>query len=219
MKDFFESYLSEAPWLILERGWDPDRQGVFETFFTLGNGYVASQGVLEELPLNSSPGTFFAGLYDKTGAQVTELINAPNPISIRIAVGGEKLDVMAMDVLDHKRILDIKKGLLVRRTLYSSTTKKRFDYQSIRFFSLHNKHLAVMRIAVTPLDSNVHFTIESSIDCSVTNRGLVTEGEKRHFHIVDFLKEGNISYICNKTLEKEILIAFASQMTAAIQNK
>jgi len=219
MKGFFDPHLSDTAWHIVERGWDRDRQAVFETLFTLGNGYLGSRGVLEELPAGSTPGTYFAGLYDKTGAQVTELINAPNPISLRIAVGGEKLDVTAMDILDHTRILDMRNGLLVRRTLYSTAAKRRLDYQSIRFFSYHSKHLAVMQIAVTPLDQAAHFTIESSVDCSVTNRGLVTEGDKRHFHIADFLKKGSINYICNKTLEKEILIAYASQLTAAIQKR
>jgi kojibiose phosphorylase len=219
MKEHFESFLSDAAWHVVERGWDRDRQAVFETLFTLGNGYLASRGVLEELPAGSAPGTYFAGLYDKTGAQVTELINAPNPISLRIAIGGEKLDVAAMDVLHHERILDMRNGLLVRRTRYATAAKRRLDYQSLRFFSRHQKHLAVMQVAVTPLDQAAHLTIESSVDGSVTNRGLVTEGEKRHFHIANFLKKGSINYICNKTLEKEILVAYASQLTTAIQKR
>jgi kojibiose phosphorylase len=218
-KDHFDSFLSDPAGHIVERGWDRDRQAVFETLFTLGNGYLASRGVLEELPAGATPGTYFSGLYDKTGAQVTELINAPNPISLRIAIGGEKLDVAAMDVLHHERILDMRNGLLSRRTLYTTAAKKRLDYQSLRFFSQHQKHLAVMQVAVTPLDQAAHFTIESSVDCSVTNRGLVTEGDKRHFHIADFVKKGAINYICNKTLEKEILLAYASQLTIAIQKR
>ncbi|MBW1688361.1 MAG: glycoside hydrolase family 65 protein, partial [Deltaproteobacteria bacterium] len=139
--------------------------------------------------------------------------------SLRVAVGGERLDVTTMDVQEHSRILDMRRGLVARRTLYSTATGKGLDYQSLRFFSLHSRHVAVMQVAVTPLDQSCLFTIVSSVDCSVTNRGLVTEGEKRHFHIAEFLKKGSVNYICNKTLEKEILIAYASQMTAAIQRR
>ena len=42
-KDHFDSFLSDPAWHIVERGWDRDRQGVFETLFTLGNGYLASR--------------------------------------------------------------------------------------------------------------------------------------------------------------------------------
>ena len=41
--------------------------------------------------------------------------------------------------------------------------------------------------------------------------GLVTEGAKRHFHIYDYHDEGSVSYLCTKTLEEEVLLAYAHQ--------
>ena len=74
------SYLSRPEWYILDIGWDPSKQRNTETLLTLGNGYLGSRGVLEESPVDGQPGTFFAGLFDDTGAQVTEMINAPQLI-------------------------------------------------------------------------------------------------------------------------------------------
>jgi len=212
MTDYFDEYLSGTQWLIYERGRDSELQVVNETLFSLGNGYITSRGILEEIPFASIPGTFFAGVFDKVGAMFTELVNAPNPMDFRISVNGEKLDVSAMNLLDHKRILDMHKGILVRRTIYSSAKKKRFNYQSMRFISHADKHIAVMKIHITPLDDTAEFTVESNINVAITNKGLVTEGRKKHFHISEVSKSGKSNYLCTKTLEKEILIAYASQL-------
>ncbi len=220
MGDEFEKYLSSSDWHIVEYGWDPERQSVHETLFTLANGYVGSRGVLEEIPVDARPGTFFAGLFDSTGAQVPELINAPNPISIQISVGGEKLDVSAMDVLDHKRILDMRHGLLFRDTLYRTTIgKKKVRYRSLRFFSMANPHVAVMQVSLTPVSGQLSFTVRSAVDTSVTNAGLVTEGDKRHFHIYEHSYHGDANYICTKTLESETLIAYASEAVIHVNGK
>ncbi len=212
MEDYFENYLSDTHWQIFETGWDPKLQNVHETQFALGNGYIGSRAILEENPPDCRPGTFFAGIYEGTRALVPELINAPNPIDFRISINGEKLGVTAMDILNHKRILDMHKGILVRRTIYSNARKKRFDYQSMRFFSMHDKNTAVMQIYVTPVDEDATFTLTNSIDTSIMNMGLVTEGKKKHVTIVESNKFGNVNCVCTKTIEKEILITYASQV-------
>ncbi|MEE9614331.1 MAG: glycosyl hydrolase family 65 protein [Thermodesulfobacteriota bacterium] len=212
MEDHFESYLSGIQWQIFETAWDPGVQNVCETQFTLGNGYVGSRGILEENPPGCRPGTFFAGLYEGTRALVPEIVNAPNPIDFRISVDGEKLGVVAMDVLDHKRTLDMRGGILTRRTVYSNARKKRFDYQSMRFFSMHDKNVAVMRIYVTPLDEDADLTITSAVDSSVVNKGLVTEGDKKHISVIEAGGSGDSNYLCVKTVEKGSLIAYASKV-------
>jgi kojibiose phosphorylase len=212
MPEPLERYLSSSEWHIVELGWDPARQNASESLFALGNGHLGSRGILEEIPTGAQPGTFFAGLYDNTGAQVTELVNAPNPIFFQVAIGGEKLDVSAMDVRDHRRILDLQRAVLFRETLFRTTrTKNRVRYQSVRFFSMHNPHVAVMQVAITPLDEAAVFTVRTSVDTGVTNMGLVTEGAKRHFHIHDYHNEGAVNYLCTKTLEQETLLAYAHQ--------
>ena len=86
--------------------------------FTGGNGFIGSRGVLEEIPERAMPGTFIAGLYDKSGAQVEELVNLPNPINFIVAAEGEKLDMRFMEYLHHRRYLDMQKGMLFRRTIF-----------------------------------------------------------------------------------------------------
>ena len=209
-KDFFKDLLSEDSWLIKEKNWERSLQGVRESLFTLGNGYLGSRGILEEIPYDSNRGTYIAGLYDKAGAQVTELANLPNPINFKIIVQGEKIDAVAMDVLSHQRILDMKKGLLSRRTLFANARKQKFDYQSLRFFSKDNPHLGVMRVYFTALDEPVEILVESSIDSAVTNKGILSEGRKEHFEITKLTNFKNINYLCVETFESKVSVAYAS---------
>jgi len=210
MKDFFKNLLSEDDWLIKEKNWERRLQGVRESLFTLGNGYLGSRGVLEEIPYDANQGTYIAGLYDKAGAQVTELVNLPNPIKFKIVVQGEKVDVVAMDVLSQERTLDMKKGLLKRKALFKNSKRQRFDYQSLRFFSKDDPHLGIMRIYFTPLDSGADILVESSIDASVTNKGILSEGRKEHFGITKLTSFKDINYLCVETFESKVSVGYAA---------
>ncbi|MCK4532754.1 glycoside hydrolase family 65 protein [bacterium] len=218
MANYFTQYLSPPSWLIISEGWDPKQQNVIETQLTLGNGNIGSRGILEEIPRNCFPGTFFSNIYDKAGAQVTEIVNAPNPIDFRVISEGEKLDVTAMDVHKHKRIMDMQKGFLIRKTIYQNSKKKKFNYQSMRFFSMHDPHIAVMKVYITPLDDSAHITVESAVNSSITNKGVVTEGNKKHVDIIEFVKHDNVNYLCFKTLDRNILLAYGTQLKIE-QNK
>ncbi len=219
MANYFTHYLSNSAWLITSEGWHPKQQNIIETQLSLGNGYIGSRGILEEIPRNCFPGTFFSNIYDKAGAQVTELVNAPNPIDFRVISKGEKLDVTAMDVLEHKRILDMHKGFLIRKTIYKNSKKKRFKYQSMRFFSMFDTHIAAMQVCITPIDDSAHFTIESAVNSSITNKGVITEGNKKHVDIIEFNKYDNVNYLCFKTLDQNILLAYGTQLKIEQNNK
>jgi len=219
MKEKLEQYLSDESWHITEDGWDPATQASYESIFTLGNGYLSSRGALEGGPFGSSVGTYIAGIFDNTGAQVTELINAPNPFYIKITSKGEKLDNVSMDVLEHKRILDMKKGILYRDTVFSNSKKMRFHYRSLKFISMNNKHTGVIRIYLTPLDASSTFTVQSSIDVSVTNKGVLTEGRKKHFDIKEISKIKNVSYASVQTFQHKMLIGCASQLSVIQKNR
>ena len=219
MKDYFTPYLSDSSWHIAENAWEPQMQALRETQFTIGNGYVSSRGSLEENPYDSYAGTYIAGLFDNTGAQVTELVNTPNPFFFKIVSQGEKLDNIAMDIAEHKRILDMKNGLLYRRTIFSNSKKKRFSYQSLKFISMGNKHMGVMRIYLTPLDSAASFTIQVGVDASTINKGVLTEGRKKHYYITDLSKVGNMHYTSVETFQHNIHIGYACHLTVKHRNK
>ena len=110
--------LSSPEWLITEDGFDPERASVRETLCTVGNGYLGTRGTLEEGHAGDLSGTYLAGVYDAHDTPVVDLVNAPDWLSFAVYVDGARLDVRNAAVLDHERTLDLRTGLLYRRTVF-----------------------------------------------------------------------------------------------------
>lgn len=210
MKDRYLKYNNDYCWLITEEGWVRELQGVRESQFALGNGFLGSRGVLEEMPYDARPGTYLAGLYDTVGSQVAELVNLPNPFNFKITTGGEKVGVIAMEVIKHRRTLNIRHGLLCRHTTLEDTDKKRYDYQSLRFVSMADKNIGVMQVVFTPLDGPATITIETGIDTSVYNAGTVTEGRKKHFRVKELGQFKNEGFLVADTFNRSHSVIFRS---------
>ncbi|MCQ9207346.1 MAG: glycoside hydrolase family 65 protein [Omnitrophica bacterium] len=215
MKGKFAKYLSGKDWLIFEKDWPGGKPGVAESLFTLGNGYLGSRGIYEEIPEGTEPGTYIAGVYDSAASMVPELVNAPNPIDFRIIVEGEKLDIGRMNVVENERILDMGKGFILRRTVFSDTKKRRFLYESLRFFSLSEPHIGAMQVYLKALDKPAKIIVQDTVDDSVTNLGSLLEGRKRHTQLVGVSTSGDINYLCVKTFTRKIWIAYASFLAVA----
>jgi kojibiose phosphorylase len=209
-------YLSSEPWLIREEGWQKSLQNVNEARFAQGNGTIGIRGVLEELPHDARPGTFFAGLYDRMTAQESDLVNLPNPLQFNLMVCQEKVGVAAMKVVAHKRWLDMRNGSLVRRTTFQDRHRHRYDYRSVRFVSMKAKSLIGMRVYFTPLDHKAEITVKSSVDVSVWNSGVLTEGNKRHFQLTQVFQNDKAWYLCVKTLEGRSLVAYATHLNVQV---
>ncbi len=219
MKDYYTKYNTEYPWLIKEEGWVRSLQGVRETQLALGNGFLGSRAVLEEIPYEAKTGTYISGIYDRIGSRVAELVNLPNPFNFKIAVGGERVGVVTMDVVEHRRTLNLRHGLLCRHSVFQDSKKRRYDYQSLRFVSMHNKNIGVMQIIFTPLDGTIIASIETGIDTSVYNEGILTEGHKRHFRVKELGQFNNEGYLIVETFAKMHTVILRSGFYYKIRGK
>jgi kojibiose phosphorylase len=219
MKNSYSHYLDDDLWQIEELEWVKSLQSIRESQFALGNGYFGTRGLLEEVPYDAMPGTYISGVYDKMHAQVAELVNLPNAFNFRFTAKGEKLGMVAMDVLRHKRVLNLKKGLLIRHTLYQNSKKARFDYKSLRFVSMDCKNIGVMQISLTALDGPCEIDLNSGIDTSVSNAGVLTEGQKRHFRTKELGQTHNAGYLIVDTLEKKHTVVYWAGFYYEVGNK
>jgi len=210
MKDYYSKYKTEYPWLIKEEGWVRSLLRVREAQLALGNGFLGSRAVLEEIPYDAQPGTYIAGVYDRIGSQVAELVNLPNPFNFKIMIDGEKLGVVTMDVVEHRRILNLRHGLLCRHTVFQDRKKRKYDYQTLRFVSMQDKNIGVMQIIFTPLDDGVEVSIETGIDTSVYNVRTVNEGRKKHFRVKEVGQFENEGYLIVETFGKLHTVIFRS---------
>ncbi len=210
MKNIYANHTADDLWLIKETEFVRELQGIRESQFALGNGYLGSRGVYEEIPYDAHAGTYIAGLYDQMAAQVSEMVNLPNPVNFQFSIEGEKLDPLAMDIIRHKRALNLKKAVLVRQTVFKDRKNRCYDYQSIRFLSGHDKNIGVMRIALTPLDGPCTIDINTGIDTSIANAGILSEGRKKHFRIKELGQYRNAGFLVCDTFEKKYTIVYWS---------
>ncbi|NQS99875.1 MAG: glycoside hydrolase family 65 protein, partial [Candidatus Omnitrophica bacterium] len=161
-------------------------------------------------PYEAKPGTYLAGVYDKIGSQVSELVNLPNPFNFKITADGEKLGVITMDVTEHKRILNLRSGILSRQTTLQDSKKRKYVYQSLRFVSMQDKNIGVLQVAFTPLSHRAHISVETGIDTSVYNSGTATEGRKKHFRVKELGQFNNEGYLTVETYGKLHTVIFRS---------
>ncbi len=219
MKGLYSQYTLDDHWVIKETEWAPDLQSLREVQFSQGNGYLGVKGILESIPYDSSSGVFISGLYDKVGSQVDELVNLPNPVNFKFTVEGQKLDEVAMDVVDHKRALNMKKGVLVRKTLFQDRKKRRYEYESLRFISMHDKNVGAMQIALTALDDDCKVDVHTNIDTSVSNAAIISEGRKKHFRVCQLGQHDNAGYLVIETFAKKFTVVYWSGFYYQINNK
>lgn len=206
---FIEKFSADKEWTIFEEKIAMEKMGFYETLFTLGNGYVGSRGILEEGYEKAYPGTYFAGVYNKHKGRPSEIVNAPNPVCLEIYVEDKKLSANNMKVLKHRRMLDIKRALLIRRTVFMYGDK-RYEYESMRFFSIRHIHLAIMTFSFRSLDSDVRVVIRQIMDATSRNE-VQPDGSKpiKHYEIKRKLEGNGKLYLEAKTKESGISIGMA----------
>jgi len=187
-------------WIVCEEKVEKEKRGYWETLFTLGNGYLGSRGALEERIEHS--GTYLAGIYDNE-----RIVNSPNPICLDIWVEGSKLDID--QVLEHKRALDMRRGLLLRHTVFKQN-KRRFDYRSKRFFSPVNRHLGGILATFKSLDKDVEVVVRSKIE-GKGKKDLFGRPLNQYF-VTEVGEKGGLLYLVANTSELGIELCFATSL-------
>jgi kojibiose phosphorylase len=173
--------LSGDEWLVTESGFDPVRANTFETLLTVGNGRLGTRGTLEEGWVGERSGTFLSGVYDSHDATVIDLVNAPDWVGLAVLVDGVRLDVQTCKALEHERALDIRQGVLWRRTVFQDRRGRRTRVESLRFASFADRHLCAVRLEVTPENHSSTITVESGI-----------AGRRRNLDRLPFYPEGTV---------------------------
>ncbi|MDO9062949.1 MAG: glycosyl hydrolase family 65 protein [Microbacterium sp.] len=162
------------PWRLIETRADVDDGGLAESLFAVGNGYLGLRGNFEEGRTAYEHGTFINGLHETWPIAHAEraygfaevgqtIVNAPDTKTIRLYVDDEPLSISSADLLDYRRELDFRTGVLYRTLLWLTPAGKRVRVESERMVSFEERHLAIHRMRVTLLDATGPVTISSQI--------------------------------------------------------
>ncbi|MCX7709205.1 MAG: glycoside hydrolase family 65 protein [Clostridia bacterium] len=182
--EYISSILSEEEWLIHQEGYDNQLNQRYETLFTLSNGYKGTRGSLEEGSKFDHPGNYVAGIFDQSEANAKELVNTQHWHGIRLLAEGELLHPDHCKVLEFRRVLDMKKGLLARRTVLKDSKGRETLIEGLRYLSRSNVHRAAIVYCITPLNYSGTLIIASGVNGQVFNTQTIPKLDIRHLDII-----------------------------------
>lgn len=177
-----KNYVKFDEWNIIEEGFHPEENKIYESFMSLGNGYMGMRGNFEEdYSGNTLLGSYIAGVYypDKTRVgwwkngypeYFAKVLNAINFRGIRVSINGESLDLAtAKEVKDFTRILNMRDGYLERSFIAVSKDGKETKVSTKRFLSIVTKEVGAISYSVTPLNYDGEIEFTPYLDGNVTN--------------------------------------------------
>jgi maltose phosphorylase len=168
-------------WNIVQDGFDPVRNRVYESLFSLGNGHMGGRGNHEEAYSGDSlRGNYLAGVYYPDPTRVgwwkngypdyfAKVLNAADWTPIHVTVDGTSLDLAIADVPSYRRVLDMRKGELTRTFRATLPNGVTVDVQAVRLVSMVRSHLGAIRYRITPVINDVDLRISVQIDGDVVN--------------------------------------------------
>jgi kojibiose phosphorylase len=158
--------ISDPSWMLMEEGFELSREHEIESIFTVANGYVGTRGSVAERTTLSRPATFLAGVFEagKDSPASLELMQLPDWTQLRIFVERAPLSLENGTILEHRRLLDLKHGILFRTWRHEDPSGRVTRLMFARLVSLHDRHLLLQSVTVTPENYSGTVSIESSLE-------------------------------------------------------
>jgi trehalose/maltose hydrolase-like predicted phosphorylase len=204
-------------WQITEDRFNPGKLHSQETVYTIGNGYFGTRGSFEEGYPKATPATLLFGVFDKISVGKEELANAPDWLTIKLFVNGERFRLDRGKILDYQRTLDIQHGVLRRTVRWESPNGVRIRITSERFASLADEHVGAIRFSVTaeelpPTGENLDVFLWSALNMAVGNYDLL------HWEPVDQGCQSELLWLHTQTRHSSIQLVQTMSFTTGACN-
>lgn len=180
-------------WLLTFEGFDPEEEGHREVLCALGNGYFVTRGAAPESSADGVhyPGTYVAGVYNRLRSEIAgrsvaneSLVNVPNWLVLDVrAADGEWLGAPGTTVLDHHLELDMRRGVLTRRSRLQDVAGRIVAITQRRFVSVADQHLSGLQTTLVAENWSGALQVRSGLDGTVRNRGVARYAELPHDHL------------------------------------
>ena len=159
-----------AEWSLVEEGFTLTREHELESIFAIGNGYLGSRGSLAEGSGMSAPATFVAGLFDSQQGPTPGLAILPDWAKLSMNIEGQPLRLDTGRTLDHRRMLDMRQGILWREWRHEDAAGRITRLRGLRLASLADRRLLIQSVAVSPENYSGTASLEVPLDETVTHR-------------------------------------------------
>lgn len=161
------SKLRITPWRIESR--DAGDRSFLESIFSQGNGYMGARGYRPdqrgEHPAWRS--TFFAGFYEYVRPGITDMVNQPDFLGLQFRLNGR--DSEEHTCSEFRQTLDMEQSLVTWEYILTDDAGNRTQIKQERFLSMADRHIAALRLSVTPLNWSGSAEVIAGIDAGVEN--------------------------------------------------
>jgi kojibiose phosphorylase len=151
----------DPAWRIVEDGFVLSREHEIESVFAIGNGFVGARASLAEGSAMSAPATFVAGVFDTQPGSVPGLAALPDWASLLGRVDGSALRLDAGEVLEHRRVLDMRQGIVWRFWRHRDEAGRVTRVEGMRLASLADRHILLQSVTFTPENYSAELAVEA----------------------------------------------------------
>jgi alpha,alpha-trehalose phosphorylase len=162
------------PWAVTEPSLRLDLLGQTESIFALSNGHIGLRGNLDEGEPHVVPGTYLNGFFESLPLPYAErgygypeqgqsLIDVTNGKLLRLLVDDEPFDVRYGTLVHHRRVLDLRAGVLRREAEWTSPAGQAVRVRSTRLVSFVQRAVAAICYEVEALDAPARVVVQSSL--------------------------------------------------------
>jgi kojibiose phosphorylase len=167
-----DEFADDSGWLVVEDPFDPARQRAQETVFSVGNGRFATRGSLDEGYRANRPATLAHGIFAPHPLAHSELANLPDWTALDVHVGGERFSLESGTILRHRRVLDLRHGLLRREVTWRSPAERTVELTYERFVSLARPNVGATRLTVAAVDFAAAVEVHARLNARPETDGL-----------------------------------------------
>ncbi|WP_221586415.1 glycoside hydrolase family 65 protein [Microbacterium sp. G2-8] len=165
------------PWRLVETRFSDEDLGVTETTFAIGNGYLGMRGNFAEGRHAHEHGTFINGFHETWPIKHAEnaygfaevgqtIVNVPDAKTMRVYVDDEPMSIDIAEMTSYERTLDFRDASQNRRIHWVTPSGKEVLLESRRLISFEDRHLAILQMKVTVLNSDAPVVV----NCQLINR-------------------------------------------------
>ncbi|HEV2310184.1 MAG TPA: glycosyl hydrolase family 65 protein, partial [Acidimicrobiia bacterium] len=165
---------SYEPWRLCEEYLELDTLAQTESVFTLANGHLGLRANLEEGEPAGMPGTYLNSVFERRPLPYAEagfgypeagqsLINVTDGKLLRLLVDDEPFDVRYGELLSHRRILDLKTGLLHREAEWRSPAGQAMRLRTVRLVSFTQRSIAAIHYEVEAIEDQARIVVQSEL--------------------------------------------------------
>ncbi|WP_349828547.1 glycoside hydrolase family 65 protein [Brevibacterium litoralis] len=180
-------------WRLIYDRFDPAQEQTREALCTLGNGYWATRGAALGSVADGThyPGTYFAGVYNRLmsdlggrDSEVEHLVNMPDWTYVRIQpVGGTYLRPCSPEMISHRQVLDLRRGVLERTNRYRDDEGRITRVSSRQLHSVVDPRVAALEITVEAENWSGELRIDSAVNGDVTNANVLADRDLPNAHL------------------------------------